>query len=233
MLFPSRTNVSHLSLNVSDVPTLPDFAYVKVREQILNGELQANEPLRQEKLAKALGVSRLPVREALARLESDGLVSLRPRQGYVVASLDAGEIREIFELRAVIEEYAGQLATLKRTDKDLDDLEELLLNMEAILPESSEDIITFSLHNKAFHERLFATSKRKLTSSLLSTLQDNAERFVRMGARLVSDLQYAHKEHRLIFEAFREGNAEKVGRHCRNHVQNTGRRLLAVLKKKT
>jgi DNA-binding GntR family transcriptional regulator len=233
MLYSGRSSVSHHLSSAAEVPTLPDFAYVKLREQILDGGLSAGAPLRQEKLAKSLGVSRLPIREALARLESDGLVVLRPRQGYVVASLDTAEIQEVFELRGVIEEYAGRLATPRRTQQDVADLEKILLAMEAILPDSSEDIVTFSMHNKAFHERLFAPSDRKLTCSLLSTLQDNSERFVRMGARLVSDLQFAHHEHRLIFDAFRDGNAELVGMHSRGHVLNTGSRLLSILNKNT
>ena len=229
-LLQTRLNSPHEILSASDVPTLPDFAYARLREQILSGELPADAPLRQEKLAASLGLSRLPIREALTRLESEGLVMLRPRRGYVVASLDVDEVQEIFDMRMVIEEHAGYLATTRRSDQDVADVEAVFRKMEVMAPGSSEEIVTYSLLNRAFHERLFASTGRNRLRGLLSTLQDNAERFTRMGARLVCDLEFAHAEHLLILNAFREGKAELVGKYSRDHVYQTGQRLIEILK---
>lgn len=221
------TTVTH----AAELPTLPDIAYAHVRELILKGGLPMDAPLRQERIAKDLGISRLPVREALTRLESDGLVVFRPRRGYTVASLDMDEIREIFELRMVLEEHAGRAATEKRTEADVLELETIFRNMGGMEPNSSEDITSFSMYNRAFHERLFAITKNSRLCALLGSLHDNAERLTRMGARLVSDLHYAHEEHAKIFEAFKEGNAPAVGLHSRDHARQTGERLMAVLRK--
>src|SRR5581483_6225390 len=82
--------------------SLPQAIYLALREAILAGRYQPGEALRQESLAKEFEASRVPVREALNRLEAEGIVILRPRRGFVVASLDVGEIEEIFELRMVL-----------------------------------------------------------------------------------------------------------------------------------
>ncbi len=214
-----------------EVPTLPEFVYGKIREKIFSGEFEQGMPLRQEKIAKILGVSRLPVREALTRLEVEGIVTLRPRQGFIVAQLRIEDIGEIFDLRAVLEEQAAFIATTMRTEQDVADIRAIVEEMEKIRPGSNRDLVDFSTLNRTFHERLFAISKREMTCNLLNTLQNSAERYVRMGARLVSDLTEAHKEHRAIFEAFAQGDAKKAGRASRAHVQNTEGRLVNVLRK--
>ena len=86
---------------------LPDLIYDHVRERILSGELPPGSPVRQDALAGALGVSKIPVREALARLESDGLVQCNPRRGFEVPPLTAAEAEEVFELRLQVEPAAG------------------------------------------------------------------------------------------------------------------------------
>jgi DNA-binding GntR family transcriptional regulator len=217
--------------SAADLPTLPDFAYQQLREQIVDGALPIDVPLRQEKLAKMLGLSRLPVREALARLEAEGLVILRPRRGYVVASLNAEEIQELFDLRMVLEEHGGIIATSRRTDKDVRDVETIFRKMYGMTIGSDKDLIVYSALNRDFHQRIFAASGRKRLCAMLTALQDNSERFTRIGAHLVVDLDNAHEEHRLIFEAFRKGEAELMGKLSRDHVRKIGERLLAVLEK--
>lgn len=230
MISRSRTAATRFS-SASEVPTLPEFVYGKIREKIFSGEFEQGSPLRQEKLAKMLGVSRLPVREALTRLEVEGIVSLRPRQGFVVAPLRVEDIDELFDLRSVVEELAACVATTLRKEEDVSEVGAIIERMEKLRPGSNRDLVDFSSLNRSFHERLFAISRREMMCNLLSTMHSSAERYVRMGARLVSDLTEAHKEHRAIFEAFARGDATEAGRASRLHVQNTGKRLRDVLNK--
>lgn len=230
MSIPGRSNSPRFSSG-AEVPTLPEFVYGDIREKIFSGEFEQGMQLRQEKIAKMLGVSRLPVREALTRLEVEGLVTLRPRQGFVVATLRLEDIDELFDLRSVVEDRAAYIATVNRTEEDIEALRKIVEQMEKARPGSNQDLVDFSNLNRAFHERLFLTSRREMMCNLLSSLQDKAERYVRMGARLVSDLAEAHREHRAIFEAFERGDADDAGRRSRIHVQNTGRRLLESLRK--
>ncbi|MGF7158780.1 DNA-binding GntR family transcriptional regulator [Rhodoligotrophos appendicifer] len=230
MKFTTRNNASRFESG-AEVPTLPEFVYAKVRDMIFSGEFEQGMPLRQEKIANLLGVSRLPVREALTRLEVEGLVHLRPRQGFVVASLSLEDIDEIFELRAIVEQHAVYVATAKRTDEDIAEIRPIIEEMEKIRPRSNRDLVNFATLNRAFHERLFTISRREMMCNLLGTLHDNSERYVRMGARLVSQLKDAHREHRTIFEAFVRGDADEAAISSRSHVRNTGRRLLDILRK--
>ena len=138
-----------------------DSVVRELRRMIFDGELQAKQPLRQEDLAARLGTSRHPVREALGRLTGEGLVTFRPRHGYTVTVLSPEEITEIFEMRMVLEEHAGYVATLKRTQADVERLEEMLLAMEPLHRRTPANMAPWSTYNREFHARLFLASGRR------------------------------------------------------------------------
>ena len=110
---------------------------------IFSGALQAGQALRQEEIARQLGLSRLPVREALNRLATEGLVELKPRRGFFVVSLKPDEIEDIFEMRAMLEARAGQLATERMTAQDADAVDRLVDSLDtAIEQQRSASMIT-------------------------------------------------------------------------------------------
>ena len=215
----------------TDIPTLPQFVYVRLRKAILTGELAPDTVLRQEGIAERLGVSRLPVREALARLETDGLVVSRPRRGYVVASISLDEVAEITDLRAMLEKRAATLAAKRRTRQDIEDVERLLVAMDGMTADSAEDISRFLVRNAAFHSRMFSCSGSIHTCRLLQTLRNSIDRYIFLGTTLVGTLNYGHADHLQIFEAFKAGDAERIGSLSRRHVAETGQRLYALLEK--
>src|SRR5688572_17623652 len=87
--------------SLGEIPSLTDLAYGHLRRAILSGGLDFGAPVRQEKIAARLGISRHPVREALRRLDSEGLIALKPRRGYYVTSLNRAVIEEVFAIRAL------------------------------------------------------------------------------------------------------------------------------------
>lgn len=214
------------------VPSLPEIAYVKLREALLSGAFEAGASLRQEEIAQRLGVSRVPVREALRRLEGEGLVVQRPRRGYIVASLDPENIEDIFDIRMMLEERAGYLATQRRTAQDVVDVERLLHEMDGIKIGNAADVSLFAERNRAFHDRLFETSKRPQLCRMMAVLRNSVERYVRVSALIAESLDRVHDEHHRIVEAFRRGDAEEVGRLCRAHCQNICDRLITSLREK-
>src|SRR5579864_4954403 len=111
---------------------LSEVLHQRVRLDILNGVLKRGQVLRQEELARRFHVSRVPLREAMSRLEAEGLIVLRPRRGYAVMSLDEADIIEIFDIRAVLEEHAAYVAALARTPEDVDAVAKLLQRMETL-----------------------------------------------------------------------------------------------------
>jgi DNA-binding GntR family transcriptional regulator len=211
------------------LPSLAEVAYQQVRDAILSGALEAGQPLGQEDIASRIGTSRVPLREALQRLDAEGLVMLRPRRGYVVTSLDPHEIKDIFEIRMMLEERAGYLATLNATGEDVREVEKLLRAMDHLSVRDAAEALRFAEANRAFHERLYVSSGRVYLCRLMTTLRVNVERYIRIGAQIAGNLARVRREHQQIFDAFKRRDAKTVGRLCREHCEATCERLVARL----
>jgi DNA-binding GntR family transcriptional regulator len=206
-----------------------DAVVRELRRMIFDGELQAKQALRQEDLAARLGTSRHPVREALGRLTGEGLVTFRPRHGYTVTVLGPEEITEIFEMRMVLEEHAGYLATLKRTQADIDRVKEMLLKMQPLHRRSAANMALWSTYNREFHARLFAASGRRHLCRVIGVLRDSIESYIRVTVA-ETGLEDAWAMHREIFESFSDGDAVYVAQLCRRHVRHSAHALMEGLK---
>ena len=224
---PKATSLT--AVVAAGLPSLAEVAYQQVRDAILSGALAAGQSLGQEEIASRIGTSRVPLREALQRLEAEGLVMLRPRRGYVVTSLDPEEIQDIFDIRMMLEERAGYLATLKATDEDVREVERLLRAMDGLSVRDADEARRFAEANRAFHERLYAASGKVQLCRLMTTLRANVERYIRIGAQIAGNLARVRREHQQIFDAFKRRDAKAVGRLCREHCEATCERLIARL----
>jgi DNA-binding GntR family transcriptional regulator len=198
---------------------------------IFDGELRANQPLRQDELASQLGTSRHPVREALGRLTGEGLVTFRARRGYIVTALDPHEVTEIFDMRAVLEEHAGYFAALNRTATDVQAVEEILIEMKGVTKASAQKMKTWSALNRRFHARLFESSERRHLCRTIGTLRDTVESYIRTTVADTS-LAAAWQAHEEIFESFKEGDAFQLARLSRRHVRHSAEGLLDRLRAK-
>ncbi|MFP5496353.1 MAG: GntR family transcriptional regulator [Gammaproteobacteria bacterium] len=212
--------------------TLPDQVYLTLRDAILNGVYRPDHMLRQEALAASLGISRAPLREAMPRLEADGLVVNHPRRGYAVRSLNLGEIEEIFELRLLVEGRAAYLATLHRTQNHIDQLKVLIAQIEAIKPSTEAEIIRWSDLNFEFHDRLLAPSPRRHFRRVVQSLRFAVEPYIRMEISLTGESDDAEHEHRHILDAFIAGDAAQVEHLTKEHCEHTATRLLDALKQR-
>jgi DNA-binding GntR family transcriptional regulator len=186
--------------------------------------------LRQEELARRSNVSRVPLREAMARLESEGLIVRRPRRGYAVTSLAHSDIVEIFELRMVLEEHAGYLAARARTAEDIAAVEALLVTMERVDLAVDGGFARWSLINHQFHTRIIDSSRRARLCRIAASLRDSVEAYVRVEAAITGQVRDAADEHRQIFDAFRAGDATGLAKLSRRHVEGTAQRLLDGLR---
>jgi len=208
---------------------LPDIVHDYLRQRIMAGAVATGSPLRQETIARELGVSRVPVREALGRLEAEGLVKFRPRRGYLVSELDPEEITEIFEIRGLLEKQGAGLAARKRTEEDIAEVEVLVLAMDKVLDPAPESIARFARLNREFHAQLVACSRRPRLCRLLENLRDQVEGYVRIDATTLGRLAEAQDEHHEIFEAFRAGDARQTARLCAAHSNHTSQNVLSSL----
>jgi DNA-binding GntR family transcriptional regulator len=213
--------------------SLPERIYHGLRGSILDGSLEPGQSLRQEEIARRFKVSRVPVREAMGRLESDGLIVSRPRRGFAVNALRQDEIVEIFELRVVIEEHAARIAAIARTEADIEAVEAMVLRMEAVARQAGDYSAEWARINRAFHARLVASSRRRRLSAIADTLRDSVEAYVRTEMKLTGDARRALGEHREILEAFRAGDATGLASLSREHIEGTARRLLDGLRRRS
>jgi DNA-binding GntR family transcriptional regulator len=216
------------------VPSLPEVVYGHLRDLILSGRYAAGQPLRQEEIARSLNVSRVPVREALTRLESEGLVQLRPRRGYMVVALSPDEILEISDIAERLESLAAHEAAKRRTPADIEALEAILTEMDRIgtlaRTGDEEALSAWAAKHREFHARLFSTSGRKSLCRLISLARDQLEPFIRVEISMSDYLRHATAEHRRILELVRLGAAEEAGALAAEHIKKSCERLLKLAK---
>lgn len=205
---PSRERLVELVRQARDrYSTSQDVALNVLREAILEGILSPGTRLRQEVLAALMETSRIPIREALRGLEYEGLVTSEPRRGFTVTALDADEIEETYELRAVLESHAVQLAIPLLTAEDLADLTRLHEEMER----ASDDDERLASREK-FYLRLYSVTARPRLVGLITRLRQEVARLLRRNL-----VQHSPEQHRKFFEAVRHGDVEQAVAELQSH----------------
>lgn len=167
-----------------------------LKERILAGEYAEDQFIRQELIAQELGVSRIPVREALAQLEAEGLVVREKYRGAVVPKLSTTEIEEIYALRLMIEPYLLDAAIENITPEQIAEL-------QAIIHRSREakSMSEWAGHNMAFHRMLYEAAARPLTLQLLDNLLMRADRYLKMQRFMSTETQgESDAEHQRILD---------------------------------
>lgn len=200
------------------VRTLSDRVFEIVRERIVSGALPETSPIRQDALASELGVSKIPLREALARLEQEGLVAGQANRGYTVRPMSALQAEEIYELRLAVEPgaaaYAAQHADDLRRDAVMAAFEQLNLA-------SARDLLEAAARNRAFHAALVAANGRDLTIDLVQRLSVLAERYVVAHLRPAGRGDRAQVEHRSLLDAWMDRDGGAVRTILTRHLEAT------------
>jgi DNA-binding GntR family transcriptional regulator len=207
--------------------TLTSMTADAIRERILRGHYPEGKPLRQDAIGVELGVSRIPVREALRQLEAEGLVTFNPHRGAVVSTLSLKQISELFELRAEIEGDLILRAVPQMTAEDHARADEILDAYEVALHRGQVPV--WGALNWQFHSTLYAPADRAFTMSIVSKLHQHSDRYLRMQLALTHGETRARNEHRAIAAAARRGDAAKASRLLRDHILGAGRALVAFL----
>lgn len=150
---------------------LTDRAYLRLRGQILDGDLRNGERLGEEELAEALGISRTPVREALRRLAAEGLVEVLPNRGARVSVWDENDVADIFELRVLLESHAARRAAGNVTDDLIERLTTICDEMEAeVAAEGGRDLKAVATKNREFHATVVEASGSPRLPGLVASL---------------------------------------------------------------
>ncbi|PVB63438.1 GntR family transcriptional regulator [Labrenzia sp. 011] len=207
--------------------SLPDAIASDIRERILNGELAEGLTIRQEALAEEYGVSRMPVREALKRLDAEGLVQLTNNLGATVTKHSLDEIGEIFDLRILIEVDLFRRAIAAMTPAHLKRCEEILETMETSY--DADDVGKWGSLNFEYHSALYAAANRGLTNDVLHRINLQSDRYVRMHLSVMEQRDPATREHRELLELARAGKTEEACAQLTQHIAQTKTNLLKLM----
>lgn len=200
------------------VRTLSERVFEVVRERIVSGQLPVDAPIRQDALAAELGVSKIPLREALARLEQEGLLSSQANRGYFVRPMSAEEVDEIYALRLAVEPAAAAYAAVRADDAARD---AAVRAFEALDNAAHSDLPDVAVRNREFHVALVRPGGRLLTTQLVERLAVIAERYVVAHLAPAGRESRAHKEHRMLLDAFLAGEGETLETLLRQHIRAT------------
>jgi DNA-binding GntR family transcriptional regulator len=193
-----------------------DMAYTSLKEAIVRGDLQPGQRLVESTLSAQMRISRIPIREAMKKLEQDDLVERSDTRGFIVKNPSREEIEETFGIRSVLESYAAALATERMNAVTIGKLEETLEAYRQAL--KKKDIATMMQLNGQMDEIIFTASGSKKLYSLIGNFRDFISRYRKA---LLTCLDYAAislADHEKIVEAMKEGDAEKVEKLVRRHL---------------
>lgn len=207
-----------------------DYAYFEVKELIIKGELPPEEAIIEEKLATLLEISRTPLREALQRLEWEGLVSRRKNGRLEVASISTSELKELFKIRSALEGIIVVHATKKATNEDLEKLDDCV-QMITMLSGSDrvDDILQYG---KAFHNILYEISELETSVRILRQLNDHIDRYRRLVPfEKTKSQKPIQNDHDLILKLIREKDSDNVASVMEEHIMKSAAIAIAAVTK--
>lgn len=193
-----------------------DWAYEQLREWILSGQLQPGSSLEQEQLAEILGISRIPLREALARLMAQGWVSGEAHRRLTVSELSLADARDIYSGRKVLEGLLAEEAASKIQGGDLVEARSVLDQQQAVLEEGDRGDI--QRLDREFHLSIYQIAQMPQTLSTAMNLYSMAERYVRLFLSNRSHIQSSFAEHMAIYNAVEAGDVALAGALTFEHV---------------
>lgn len=204
-------------INLDNYKPLRDIVFENLRNAILEGDLKAGKRLMEVQLAEQLGVSRTPIREAIRKLELEGLVVMLPRKGAYVANMSFKDLIDVLEIRANLEGLAAYLAAERRRDEDINDLERLAKEFEKSVRET--DIDNVLKKDIEFHEKIFLMANNKKLYQLITSLWEQVHRFrVTYVSNYDASLSLVD-EHNKILEAIKSGNCELAKKYATEHIE--------------
>jgi DNA-binding GntR family transcriptional regulator len=221
---PGNSGMEALSSPI-ELPSIPDVIYRTLRRDIARGVVKPG-PIRVRPIAERFGVSATPVREALRRLEAEGLVSLRNRQ-IVVTSLSLAEMREVYSIRCELEPFA-----LRRAAPHVAADEELLARLATLLDEMDRaDASTdeWRAANADFHLLIYGKAQMRRLEQIIDQLWVAVEPYLRRYVSTEDDFRESQTQHRVMFECLRAGRFDEAAEALRAHLQFTADQLAAGL----
>ena len=196
--------------------SLGQSVYENLKEAIIEGTLVSESRVVETRFAQALGISRTPVREAMHKLEREGLLRQDPKGGFYVIGLTRADIEEAFGIRSVLESYAARLATIRYQEGELAALEKKLAEYQDCLGRGHMEELPRI--NTDFHELLSGLSRSPKLVKVINDIRAQIFRFRQVILRIDAMARISHKDHRLMMDAIRAREADRVEQLVREHI---------------
>ncbi|MCI8374722.1 MAG: GntR family transcriptional regulator [Lachnospiraceae bacterium] len=213
---------------INEYLPLRDVVFQTLRQAILHGELKPGERLMEIHLAERLGVSRTPIREAIRKLELEGLVVMIPRRGAVVASITEKDLKDVLEVRRTLEILAGEVACERITP-------ELLMELKSAGEEfgrlkETEDANRLAEADVRFHEIIYEATGNARLIHILNNLREQMYRYRLEYLKDKGSHERLHQEHREIYNGIKNGDKSVVGKAVCVHIDNQEAAILAGIR---
>jgi len=210
---------------INDYELLSKKVYRILKARIIKGDLKPGEKILEVNIAEQLGVSRTPIREALRELAAEGFVKMIPNQGMAVNNVSIEDIKEVLQIRKLLEGFAASIAAKKINKGEIKKLEKIIEKMNISI--SKDDVLVYSDLNGEFHNLILNICGNKRLIKICTNLNGSDHRFRIRALRDNSErLKYSLKEHQEIVEALKRKDAEQAERLSKKHINNVLENIL-------
>jgi DNA-binding GntR family transcriptional regulator len=196
-----------------------DFVYESLRDAISDGRIATGERVREEEIARNLGVSRTPVREALQRLQQRGLLVLGAGRGLVVAQLSQHQVMQLYAMREILEGSAARFAAQHATDTDI----AILYRLQRELANAAPDAMLLVMLNRRFHQAIYEAAHNQYLLETLNLLHDSLALLHNTTFRMPNRRLESDEEHRRIVTAIERRDPDRAEKTARDHIRQAQR----------
>jgi DNA-binding GntR family transcriptional regulator len=211
-----------------DFASLTERAYQAISLAIANLELKPGESLTQDRLAKWLSISRTPVREALRRLEQDGMLQTVPGRGLVVTELTIKDVEDMLDLLGLLDAHAAYLAAQRRSDEQAERLS--VVARDLLAAAERHDVEAWSIADKPYHEIVLTASGNRLLSQTIQDVRRRLHRITINSATRPERLLECTHEHLNVADAIVRGDAETAAAMMREHIEAMSLSALTLIR---
>ena len=220
----------NFKVNMNEYLPLRDVVFNTLRQAILRGELKPGERLMGIQLANKLGVSRTPIREAIRKLELEGLVLMIPRKGAEVAEITEKSLRDVLEVRRALEELSVQLACEKITKEEIRELERVAKEFQQVV--KSSDITEIAEVDVRFHDIIYTATDNQKLIQLLNNLREQMYRYRVEYLKRDGVFPQLIAEHEAIIRHIENNEKEKATEVMCRHIDNQVEAVIDVIRAK-
>jgi len=205
---------------------LSEKAYRLIKDKVVTLELPPSAVIDEHVLMQELGLGRTPIREALQRLDSEGLVNIVPRRGTFVNDISVTDLQKIFELRIIMEGFCARLAAQRVTQAQLDRMENVLQELDQLQESDPQALMSI---DRRFHRLLYTAADNEFMTDILDRLYDLSLRLWYLVLNRLSEVKHSIEQHLIVLDALKEGDADRAEAVIRKHIVEFQQSIKAAL----